>query len=379
MIPGEVRRLRKAKAERDDRELRRLADVDQDPVRTDPSAAASSWVEEFIAWARDVRNYTPATEKSYRATLRDFDRRMGIVDHSKVTPGDLDRYATRLMLANLARSRRTRLIALKSYFAFGASRGYIKSNPAADLPLPMVRETELLSKFTTGEIERLIFRAAVPVPVRDPREPEILFDRRCRLHDVCEKRDQSLLSLMYSLGLRADEPGRLERRDYRVEGKAPTLTIRQGKRSRAPVEFRIDQRVAALLDDYLLELARYAPGHRFLFPPLSSRDPRGLTRGIGRNQVREILLKRIRVAGIVIGRRRLSPHALRVSIATHLYEQGRPIPEIQTYLRHRSYETTLRYVRLGSAGAIQKRMISAFYWNANRVTPPASPPRARRD
>ena len=76
---------------------------------------------------------------------------------------------------------------------------------------------------------------------------------------------------------------------------------------------------------------------------------RPLTRGA----VRNIFLDRCAEVGIAATGRRLSPHILRHSVATHLLQEGVDIRQVQLLLRHRSIATTEQYLhadvdRLGS-------------------------------
>jgi integrase/recombinase XerC len=336
----------------------------------------SAWAEEFLNWLLDSRGYSPATAETYRASLRDFDCRMGSLDPAQVTTRDLDRYAGRLALCGLSpNTRRSRVQALKSFYSYLVTRGHIASNPAAAFEVPRPKILERLPVFSKPEIEMLIFRFIAPRPERQRREPAVLFGRRLRLHELKEKRDSALLGLCYSLGLRAGEPGLLLMRDYSIENRVPVLTVRGAKRSVEPVTFRVDRRIETLITAYLEELIRQFPvAPAALFPALSFRRLES-DRGLGRKQVGEILRQRIGLAGIESKGRRLSPHGLRYSVATHLAESRFPLPlrEIQAHLRHRDFSTTLRYIRLGSFGSIQKRAIRALYWNAPPLSGVAPP------
>jgi site-specific recombinase XerD len=62
--------------------------------------------------------------------------------------------------------------------------------------------------------------------------------------------------------------------------------------------------------------------------------------------VRKILHGRCEKEGIAAGGRRLSPHILRHSLATHLLDAGVDIRKVQVFLRDRSIATTERYVHV---------------------------------
>jgi integrase/recombinase XerC len=324
-------------------------------------------VDLFLSWLLDGRGFSSATVATYRAAIVDFLRSTKISDFRNVSPQTIDRYLTRSALRGLMpNTRRTRFNALKTFFKFLASRGHIETDPTAIARGPGAKTIERIPTFTEKEIERLIFAYSEPPLARGRREPAVIFARRERVAAMRLSRDTAMLALAYTLGLRASELGRLNVLDYvRSAHGAPVLTLRESKWAKEPVSRRVDDRVSAVLDLYIA--ARFAAGlrHGALFPPLAARraDTHEPDRGIGRTQVASALARRVRLAEIDVAGRRLSPHVLRYSIATHLYGAGMRDRELQAFMRHRSIETTFRYVRLGSERQIQNRAIGFLPWN----------------
>lgn len=337
-------------------------------------------VEEYLRWRVDVRDVSVRTAESDAADLKDFLRRAGISDPASVTVRDIDSYATRMGLDNLDReTRRRRLYTLKSFYDWMHSRGHVQAHPMADFRIPRRRTSEKSSIFSEAEVQKIIYGFKPPAPSRQPREPLHNFERRVPLQRLREQRDKALLAVVYGCALRADEPSFLERRDYCLEDGKPVLCVRIGKGSDEPVTFPLDQRDAALLDGYLLELDRSGIGRRSpaLFPSLSFVKSKS-ERGIRRSELRLILDRRVRLAGIDRGRRRLSPHSLRASCATHLARAGMPLDQLQIFMRHRSANTTMAYIRMGSRRAIGLRAIALRPWNRHRLQGAAPPPGRKR-
>jgi len=314
--------------------------------------------EEFLAWCVEEREYSRQTATRYRTCFLDFQRRTGIPDPASVNIRDLNRYATVLGFARLPLYvRRGRLQALKTFFRWLHSRRLIEANPAIDLQIPRRRISENFVTFSESEIRKLIFNFTSPTPKRRPKEPLHNFEPRAPVQRLRELRDTALLAAVYSCALRADEPSRLERRDYYREDGQPTLCIKAAKWSERTVHFPLDPEVAAALDAYLLELDRRFSANRrtsALFPSLSSIKSKR-DRGISRHEFRLILKRRIQLAGIDPKHWRFSPHSLRKSRATHLHKIGMPLQELQSLLRHKSMDTTAGYITLSPRRAIGVR------------------------
>lgn len=135
----------------------------------------------------------------------------------------------------------------------------------------------------------------------------------------------------YGTGMRVHEACSLKVGD--IDSKRMLVHIRNGKRSR--------DRYVMLPVRLLLCLREYwkvvRPPGDWLFP---GHEP---DRHIGPGAVRDAVRKAARDAGIT---KRVTPHVLRHSFATHLLESGSDIRTIQVLLGHGSIRTTERYVKV---------------------------------
>ena len=141
---------------------------------------------------------------------------------------------------------------------------------------------------------------------------------------------KAALSVAYGAGLRVSEVANLKVSD--IDSGRMMLRVEQGKGQR-------DRYV--MLSPQLLELLRdwwrAARPPVWLFPgqnPINPITPRQLNRAV-------TVAKDL--AGIS---KRISPHTLRHSFATHLLEQGADIRVIQVLLGHAKLETTALYTRV---------------------------------
>jgi integrase/recombinase XerD len=141
---------------------------------------------------------------------------------------------------------------------------------------------------------------------------------------------KAALSVAYGAGLRVSEVANLKVSD--IDSGRMMLRVEQGKGQR-------DRSV--MLSPRLLELLREwwhaARPQVWLFPgqnPINPITPRQLNRAVSAAKD---------LAGIS---KRVSPHTLRHSFATHLLERGADIRVIQVLLGHAKLETTALYTRV---------------------------------
>jgi site-specific recombinase XerD len=330
-------------------------DVAGDAAIADPELL----LPEFLEWLVTVASASPRTVKTYRSALLDFVRRIGVQDLRRVQGETIERYRGRLFLAGLSESTRQMRgqSAPRKFFGWLVRRGHVPIDPMKNL-LPMkVRFMERIPVLSRAEVARLTFRCPpTPPPVRGRREPSDFFLRRYELHNLVELRDPALIGLSYDLALRGGEPSLLERRDYdEVRGE---VDIRGAKWQSEPVSFPVMESTKVAMALYLdaLRRSRWSESAA-LFPALSVRrkDSKRPASGIGHYEVYRIFKRRVERVGIQARGRRLSPHILRYSRATHWKEDGVPIEDISALMRHSKIETVRRYLRLGPLKRVKRR------------------------
>ena len=169
--------------------------------------------------------------------------------------------------------------------------------------------------------------------VNEPRKAPVVLSQEevARLLEAAPGlKYKAALSVAYGAGLRVSEVANLKVSD--IDSERMTLRVEQGKGQR-------DRYV--MLSPQLLELLRdwwrASRPQVWLFPgqnPINPMTPRQLNRAV--TAAKDL-------AGIS---KRVSPHTLRHSFATHLLEQGVDIRVIQVLLGHAKLETTALYTRV---------------------------------
>ena len=179
------------------------------------------------------------------------------------------------------------------------------------------------------------------VVTRNPRKlPDVLsVEEAAQLLEAAPGiKYKAALSVAYGAGLRVSEVAHLKVDD--IDSTRMLIRVEQGKG-------RKDRN--AMLSPQLLELLRmwWREGkrrnvmlpHGWLFPGRSYTDP------VSTRQLHRAVQEAAEVAGI---RKRVSPHTLRHSFATHLLEQDVDIRVIQVLLGHSKLETTALYTKVST-------------------------------
>jgi site-specific recombinase XerD len=294
-----------------------------DTLWPDDAAILEGWTSYLVS----VRGRGEATAARYRRLIERLcaDTKKPILRMSRE---DIERHLRRLHLAGRGESvRQGVVVAVRSLGEWCLAHGLVEANPGASLagPRPYRREVKVL---TVPEISRLLWG-----------------DRPGMLPaDLLAMRDRVLLGVAYVAGLRASEIGPLEAEGVWWQEGTQTFSIlvRRGKGAGEDVRLPLDRQVSRMLGVWLSSRAG-SFGGRFLWG-----------RALTRSAVRKILHRRCAEVGIAANGRRLSPHVLRHSLATHLLQAGMDVRTVQMLMRHRSIATTEKYLhadvdRLGAA------------------------------
>jgi site-specific recombinase XerD len=172
----------------------------------------------------------------------------------------------------------------------------------------------------------------LPFPKRPRQLPSVLSPEEVvRFLDAAlPGRDRTLFDVAYSCGLRLKELLALQVRD--IDSARMVLHIRAGKGQK--------QRYMPLTPRLLVVLRAYWKEYRpatWLFPGV--KPTVALTGGC----VQRVCQRTAKRAGLT---KRVSPHTLRHSFATHLLEAGVDLLSVQALLGHSHFNTTAKYLHI---------------------------------
>ena len=281
--------------------------------------------EEFLSWLTVERGRSARTIDAYRSDLEDWERWLVALqlDALEGTPELLDRYVDALRErgsspATIAR----RVSTLRGLYRFLEDDGWIAVDPASELAGPPA-PTRFPKALSEEEVLRLLEAPAGDGPVA--------------------RRDRALFEVLYGTGARISEVVGLALADVSDEVQLVRVTGKGSKERLVP----LGRPARQALDAWLSESGRAA-----FIPKRWAR--RGDAEAVFLNQ-RGGRLTRQGAWAILRGHadhvglgKRVSPHVLRHSCATHLLAHGADIRVVQEVLGHASVTTTQLYTKLSA-------------------------------
>lgn len=258
-------------------------------------------VREYLQ-AQELRGRRPSTIAAYRLFLERFVRTVG-KPVEEITTRDVRHF----LMTEGARGNRRNTIAsktykLRSFFSWLEREEYIDKNPMLKID-PPAEEKSPPKHLSHEELEQL--------------------------REAATGTRQLLLEVLYSSGIRVSEAVNLDWGDIDWQGRS--LYVRDGKGGK-------DRRT--LLSTRALRLLKRHRGSR------KDENPWVFQSQFKQRMAKETIWRHMRILGERAGlKRRLTPHMLRHTIATHLLAAGMPLEMVQHLLGHESVRTTQIYAR----------------------------------
>jgi integrase/recombinase XerD len=213
-----------------------------------------------------------------------------------------------------ARSRARHLAALRVFHRFLVAERHAALDPTEDLETPRAAR-RLPVVLTLEEVEALLDA---------PRE-----------QTPSGVRDRAMLALLYATGLRVSELVALPVEALRLDAGFLVTRGKGNKERLVPVGSRALEAVRTYLGESRPVLLRRRTARALFVTPLG--------RGFTRQGFWKLVGRYARAAGI---HKRVSPHKLRHSFATHLVERGADLRSVQAMLGHADLATTQIYTHV---------------------------------
>jgi site-specific recombinase XerD len=284
-----------------------------------------------LALERHLSGHTVDAYRGDLAQLGRFLARQGESFGSATYPL-LRRFLAQLHTLGYARASVARKVgSIHSFFRWAVADGRLADDPSLLLGRPKV-VNRLPTVLRSREAAAL---AEAPTAPRPAAEPASAQERAVALRDV------AALELMYGSGLRVSEVAGLTIDRIDLDRGRVTAMGKGAKEREVPMSDYAADALEAYLRDGRPVLA--PDGARELFhnrrkKPFSPRDIRTMVERYG---------------GTVLPGRRVTPHTLRHSFATHLLEGGADIRAVQELLGHASVATTQRYTHVSRTRLFQ--------------------------
>jgi integrase/recombinase XerD len=287
-------------------------------------------VAEYLGALQSERGASRNTLAAYRRDLRDFLEHLDGrgLSPAAATPDDVVAWIERLRGRGLAASSvARRLSAVRGFYRHLVREEVVRRDPTEHLDTPRARRA--LPRALSREA------AAALVEAPDARTPAGL-------------RDRAILELLYATGMRASECLGLSLEDLNGAAGYVVCTGKGNKQRLVPVGAEALEWTRRYVKEVRPRHARRRDCGRLFV------NPRGGP--LSRQSLWTLVRRAAAAAGL---KRRVSPHMLRHSFATHLLEGGADLRAVQAMLGHADISTTQVYTHLPTATLT--RMYRAFH------------------
>ena len=276
-------------------------------------------IRDFQLFLKIERGLSKNTIDSY---TRDLEKLILFLEENKITlsPIHIDEDAVQLFIYEVAknvnpRSQARIISGLRSFFDYLIFEDYRETNPTDLIEAPKIGR-KLPDTLSEDEINELITAIDLSHPQGE--------------------RNRTILETLYSCGLRVSELITLKISDLFFDEGFVRVIGKGNKQRFVPIHYSAQEYISRYIKNIRTHLN---PQKGFEDTVFLNRRGKGLTR-----QMIFIILKNLSIE--IDLKKKISPHTLRHSFATHLLKNGADLRAIQQMLGHESITTTEVYVHL---------------------------------
>jgi len=293
--------------------------------------ALSPYIDSFLSMLTVEKGLSKNTLDAYSRDLvglSDFLIKQKVADWREVDASLIRAYVSSLRVQGLSpKSTARHVVTLRRLLRFLQTENLIKDNPMPAL-LPTAGQRKLPQTLSTADIQSLLNQP-------DANEP-------------LGARDLAMFELLYATGLRVSELVRLQTHEVNFQGNYVIVKGKGSKVRAVPFGKYAREKLNAFMIDARRRLLK------------GKVSPYIFTNRSGRPLSRQGFWKLIRRYALTAGiDKRVTPHTLRHSFATHLLEGGADLRSVQTMLGHADISTTQIYTHVD--GARLKKVHQQFH------------------
>lgn len=253
--------------------------------------------------------------------------------------GLLEKLKRELEIRNFSKETvKSYLYSVEKFLEFSKNRGlneesvknYIQINLKNKNPSSVRKDLFAIKFFFDNLLKQKLI---LPNPKKNQTIPDILTIEEMKdlIENTSNPKHKLIIKLLYGTGLRVSEIVNLKKEEINFSENLIKIKLSKGKKDRF---VKLPSSIKEELNGYLkLILSEY------LFP--SNRGGK-----LTKDTIQKIVQNSAKKAGI---KKRVYPHLLRHSFATHLLEQGTDLRIIQKLLGHSSIKTTQMYTQISQA------------------------------
>lgn len=257
---------------------------------------------------------------------------------ARLTPRDIEIYAEYLtlyykqsgdeaenqkLLKNHTYGVMRKLSSLRSFFNYLFRTQRIPANIASLVPLPKKHEKPILL-LERGEMQKLIQTVS---------SGDSLTPRQAAFHKLTRNRDYAIIMLFLGTGIRVSECVGINVEDIDFRANALLVTRKGGNQT----ILYFPREVSAALKSYMAEREAITPEHGHEHAFFLSLQKRRITQRAVEQMVKKYAMI------VVPLKRRMSPHKLRSTYATNLYQETEDIYLVAEALGHSDVNTTRKH------------------------------------
>lgn len=276
----------------------------------------NTFILDYIDYLKYEKNLSPRTIEKYKYSLIVFEKYMlnKNINLFDVTQYDIMDFLTNYFKDKGVSSKTNSITSINNFYIYLVKDKRININPCENIDRPKMKK-RLPDVLTVNEVDKLL-----DIP----------------LHTKEDYRDKAILEVLYATGIRISELTNLKMQDVDFTNKVVRVFGKGSKERIVP----INKYALKYLGMYLDIRGSFLKGKLTDYIFLNSKGE-----AISRESFGLELNKIVKKQGL---NKRVTPHMLRHSFATHMLNQGADLRSIQELLGHSDISTTTIYTHVNN-------------------------------